>query len=336
MTDQPQRGKLSHLRKGVEAFRALALPLPPLYVCPLCVRGTTEEHIEELTYEHVPPKSLGGQRLVLTCRECNNRAGGKVGVDTHARHGEDWLDLVTRTLNGERRARFAVGATAMNVRIRAEKNYVDMVGMPGPPGEVDSVMDAFLRMARMPPSERPSLSITLSHGRYTRGRQEVSWLRAAYLAAFAAFGYRYILRELLQPVRKQIENPDAELIDDFHMWHPAKEPRERSIVLVTEPDWVQGMAVIMSRHLVLLPLFDGDVDFYQRMGRFGDGNGKQVIVGFTVPWPRTPRFELDFDHEGDLMNRIWSLKKETAIEENACAPEDPEQGHKGLQGRQGR
>lgn len=314
MSKQPQKGQLRHFRKGVEAFRALELPLPSLYVCPLCVRGIPEEYIGELTREHVPPASLGGQRLVLTCRECNNRAGGKEGVDTHARRGEDQLDLVTRTLNGERRARFAVGTTSMNVRIRTEKSHVEIVGMPGPPGEVDSVMDAFLRMAKKPPSERPPLSITFSHGRYTRGRQEVSWLRAAYLAAFAAFGYRYILRELLQPVRKQIESPDAELIDDFHMWHPTKDPSERSIMLVTKPAWVQGVAVIMSRHLVLLPLFDGDVDFYKRMGRFGEGNGKKVIAGLAVPWPRTLRFELDFDPEGDLMNRIWSLEKRPAVE----------------------
>jgi hypothetical protein len=312
VSDQPQKRQLKHFRRGVEAFRALELPLPSLYVCPLCVRGITEEYIAELTREHVPPASLGGQRLVLTCHECNNRAGGKEGVDTHARRGEDRLDLVTRTLNGERRARFGVGTTSMNVRIRTEKSHVEIVGMAGPPGEVDSVMDAFLRMAKKPSSERVPLSITFSHGRYMRGRQEVSWLRAAYLAAFAAFGYRYIFRELLQSVRKQIENPDAELIADFHMWHPTKEPSERSMVLVTRPTWVQGVAVTMSRHLVLLPLFDGDVNFYKRMGRFGDGNGKKVIAGLAVPWPRTPRFELDFDPEGDLMNKIWSLEKAAA------------------------
>lgn len=303
-----QADKLKHFRKGVEAFGALELPLPPLYVCPLCVRGTTEDHVAALTREHVPPASLGGRRLVLTCGECNSRAGGKEGVDTHARRGEDGLDLITRTLNGDRRARFAVGSTSMNVRVRTDKNRVEIVGMPGPPGEAESFEEAFIRMARAQPFERPPLSITFSHGRYARGRQEISWLRAGYLAAFAAFGYRYIFRRLLQPVREQIENPDVELIDDFHMWHPTRENNQRLIVLVAEPDWVKGVAVIMSRHLVLLPLFDADVDFYKRMSRFGESAGKQMIAGPAVPWPRTPRFELDFEPEGVLMKRIWSLQ----------------------------
>jgi hypothetical protein len=202
----------------------------------------------------------------------------------------------------------------MNVRVRTEKSHVEIVGMPGPPGEADSFMDAFLRMAKATPSERPPLSITFTHGRYTRGRQEVSWLRAGYLAIFAAFGYRYIFRQLLQPIRKQIEAPDVELIDDFHMWHPARAENERSIVLVTRPAWVKGIAVIMSRHLVLLPLFDGDVEFYKRMSRFGESAGKQVIAGLPISWPRTPRFELDFEPEGALMNKIWSLEKEGAAE----------------------
>jgi hypothetical protein len=300
---------LKHFRKGVEAFRTLELPLPPLYVCPLCVRGITEDHVAELTREHVPPASLGGNRLVLTCRECNNLAGGKEGVDTHARRGEDQIDLITRTLNGDRRARFTIESTSMNVRVRTEKSHVDIVGMPGPPGEADSFMDAVLRIAKMPSSERPPLSITFNHGRYTRGRQEVSWLRAGYLAAFAAFGYRYIFRELLQPIRKQIENPDAELIDDFHMWHPTREKGHRSIVLVTSPAWVKGIAVVMSHHLVLLPIFDGDVDFYKRMSRFGESAGKQMLAGLSVPWPRTPRFELDFDPFGALMDKFRPQEK---------------------------
>jgi hypothetical protein len=304
---EQEASSVRHFRKGVEAFGKLELPLPPLYVCPLCVRGITEDYITELTYEHVPPKSLGGKRLVLTCRECNNRAGGKDGVDTHARHGEDQFDLVTRSLKGDRRARFAVGDISMNARIRTEKNYVEIVGMPGPPGELDDVRDAFLRMANAPPSERPPLSIKFNHGRYTRGRQEVSWLRAGYLAAFAAFGYRYIFRNLLQVVRKQIESPDMELIDDFHMWHPEKQPSERSIVLVARPAWVRGIAVIISRHLVLLPLFDADVNFYKRMNKFAEGTGAKEISGWAVPWPQTPRFELDFRPDGEVMNRIWSL-----------------------------
>ncbi|GAA0462761.1 HNH endonuclease [Actinoplanes campanulatus] len=74
-------------KDGARAFRSVqsrygrAHLLPPeidLYPCPLCLRdlyviGAIEAG--ELTREHVPPHSLGGRWLALTCRSCNNKAG---------------------------------------------------------------------------------------------------------------------------------------------------------------------------------------------------------------------------------------------------------------------
>ena len=75
-------------RKGVEAFKILMPEFPDYYVCPLCLYGFPIETVTKLTCEHVPPKSIGGQRLVLTCWKCNNKASGKNGIDTHASHAE--------------------------------------------------------------------------------------------------------------------------------------------------------------------------------------------------------------------------------------------------------
>jgi len=52
----------------------------PLYICPLCLRGYTKIALSQnipnpLTLEDVPPKSLGGKPLILTCKECNSRSG---------------------------------------------------------------------------------------------------------------------------------------------------------------------------------------------------------------------------------------------------------------------
>ena len=65
---------------GAKAIQFLQPGAPDCYVCPLCMRAFTRYALaaKELTLEHVPPESLGGRRLVLTCRHCNNRAGAKV------------------------------------------------------------------------------------------------------------------------------------------------------------------------------------------------------------------------------------------------------------------
>ena len=51
-----------------------------IYYCPICGDGHGQAALQtgELTLEHVPPDSVGGKAITLTCRRCNNPAGGTV------------------------------------------------------------------------------------------------------------------------------------------------------------------------------------------------------------------------------------------------------------------
>ena len=58
----------------------------PFVICPLCRRYFFEDSLLQssenpLTIEHVPPESVGGKGLILTCKECNNIHGSD--LDTH-------------------------------------------------------------------------------------------------------------------------------------------------------------------------------------------------------------------------------------------------------------
>src|SRR5439155_25942538 len=61
---------------------------PQSYACPLCraVFSLTDLEAKVLTREHVPPASIGGREMVLTCRPCNNRAGST--FDAHLERAE--------------------------------------------------------------------------------------------------------------------------------------------------------------------------------------------------------------------------------------------------------
>jgi hypothetical protein len=52
------------------------------YVCPVCLVPFGETAVEgpvvELPEEHVPPESLGGRSICLTCRSCNSTAGSTI------------------------------------------------------------------------------------------------------------------------------------------------------------------------------------------------------------------------------------------------------------------
>jgi hypothetical protein len=74
-------------------LKAMGMPdaLPPdgqFYACPSCLMtyGRDEFNRGVFTYEHVPPRRLGGRPLVLTCQNCNNEAG--TAMDAHAARRE--------------------------------------------------------------------------------------------------------------------------------------------------------------------------------------------------------------------------------------------------------
>lgn len=74
---------------GAEVLAKLCPDLPPQsYVCPLCRAVFTLADLEAklLTREHVPPASIGGREMVLTCRPCNNLAGST--FDAHLERAE--------------------------------------------------------------------------------------------------------------------------------------------------------------------------------------------------------------------------------------------------------
>ena len=49
------------------------------YFCPICLN---EINVNELTEEHVPQFSVGGNKLTLTCKDCNSKLGHDIDVYT--------------------------------------------------------------------------------------------------------------------------------------------------------------------------------------------------------------------------------------------------------------
>ena len=99
--DQDRLRNAVWFNQGYEAFSpsfpeaARTLSPDPFYVCPLCLTAFGEDALRDgrLTRDHVPPENVGGHRLALTCKRCNNDAGRN--VDSHMRREADLLDFAT-------------------------------------------------------------------------------------------------------------------------------------------------------------------------------------------------------------------------------------------------
>jgi hypothetical protein len=96
---------------------AAKIGLSPFYVCPLCLfaYGETALYDGLLTREDVPPRSVGGRKIVLTCKPCNDRAGHQ--IDWHALREADLIGFLTRG-NADMRANLRTASGHVPIRLR--------------------------------------------------------------------------------------------------------------------------------------------------------------------------------------------------------------------------
>lgn len=70
-----------------------------VYICPLCLHLYAIAH-EALTLEHVPPESVGGKPILVTCKTCNNTQGADLDVyltnELEISHNLKHLDTIPR------------------------------------------------------------------------------------------------------------------------------------------------------------------------------------------------------------------------------------------------
>lgn len=274
-------------------------PLPPAYACPLCAVTEPDGRVRMrlfpvnmlgtlLTLEDVPPKHVGGRPLVLTCRNCNNTAGH--GIDAWAHRVESSI----RALSGLEAARgwLRVGEDRVPAEIDSSQPGVNQIRVLGGAKTTLTRIGAyFTAQTAAPTGEMFGLSVTLAdpNGRLAK----VSWLKSAYLAVFAMFGYRYALHSFLAPVRRQIQHPQEEHLTAFAFRLLKPVPFSQCRVFrVARPELPACWGVLMGPVLVFLP--DGEPDrLYQRLAElkaagaeFDDFTAEQCL------WPLEPRFAL--------------------------------------------
>lgn len=158
-----------------------------------------------------------------------------------------------------------------------------------------AALDAYVRSG----NPRPRHSFTINT-RFSETRARISWIRSAYLAAFAALGWSYILRGIMEPYRLQLAHPGEDIVPTYILRDLDAAPDRRRIVLVTEPDDLRSVAVVMGDQTVFLPgipTFRPQTceQLVQACRRYADPhqNLKVDLNGKEIPWPRWPTYFLD-------------------------------------------
>ncbi|VTR29679.1 hypothetical protein [Sphingobacterium thalpophilum] len=179
------------------------------YLCPICLREFSEDHLDEnkyrnfLTAEDAPPAALGGSKIALTCRECNNNCGKE--IDCH-------LSSVLRAIDDS----YFYKGTKQSAMIEFEnkKLTVELESLG------DGILTAYHRIIYNNPTllERfiygiknksigPILNIIPPARKLDPQRIDYALVKTNYILTFAKFGYIFLLSEQYDKLREQLLKP---------------------------------------------------------------------------------------------------------------------------------
>ena len=254
----------------------------PIYPCPICLAPFNVDALADgrLSSEHVPPESVGGRELVLTCKRCNNVAGTKLDADAAVK--ESVRSAMAGTREHRERVKAAIGDLSVNAEVQLYGGRYSLV-VPrhvNKPGTADNLKAVV----------RPGSSMTVQYRRFSELGAKISWFRAGYLALFAVAGYAFALDPAMDIVRRQILECDERRMVTFTSEVPDDIALSvHRIFRVLAPDWHRGWVVEFGRYCLHFPSA-GDMDFYDRMATSGSAVTPYTMTFEYVGWPTEPTF----------------------------------------------
>jgi hypothetical protein len=302
VTDTPAAGVRGRVWFGqsCDSFKrtfphiAKEVPWDRFYVCPVCLHAFPEDALalRYLTREHVPPESVGGKRMVLTCGGCNWSAGQ--GADSHARREAHLYDFASGNLK-QIKAGIRTRSGRIPIVLSAEGRGLQMFGVPraAHPDAHAAVMADFEAATHW--NNWRDLKFTVEFPAFSPERARASWLRSAYLAFFAALGYRFVFRPELDIVRARIKNPESAEPRTFRVIRA--ESAEPTLIRIDGPSEFRSYAMFYGRNVVFLPRY-GDRELYARLVEHPETTVS--MSGIQYPWPsKGPTFFHDRPSPGD-------------------------------------
>src|SRR5262245_32772351 len=131
------------------------------------------------------------------------------------------------------------------------------------------------------PADSGTLQLMFKWDAVKRRRADLAWLKAAYMVTFATWGYSYAFSPALRVVREQLLHPDGEMIRQFKLEKPSSPRATRFLIYIREPRELEGVAVGMGQHTVLLPADARDMTVYHRLERALAANPTLRLFGDT-------------------------------------------------------
>lgn len=283
-----EKARQALFQQGADALAA-ARPKAPrgYYACPICLIGYPS--VDAFSLEDVPPKSIGGRPLLLTCKTCNSRAGHEIDVHIHEAAKEAEIASGSRP----QQVRLSALGETITANVRVEDGNLDISGVENR-SDPRAFASLFRELAGVSEAGSSDARFTITYKtRHDAHREAIAWLKVGYLYAFSVLGYNYILRPELEVVRSQIRSPKDDLASSL-VRRFGESPGEDGVHFVFNPPEFRCLAVRYGDRFVVLPDFEASSTFEERILHLPKDQWPQTMVGKQLPLPRKPVYLLDF------------------------------------------
>ncbi len=275
------------LRKYIEEVEQLHISFPEGYddmgkgsfICPLCLKlfnvGQLGEQVNSyITIEHVPPEILGGKPIVLTCKDCNSTCGHD--VDVYLRNEIEHLERAY--FNGPKGhfSKYSHGGVEVNAITNEDKDGTVNISIERKRNS-PIVFNTFIESVDASADDL-NIDGRLILGDHKRNviKADIAILKSAYLYAFYKLGYKYILSTKLDAIRKQIQNPNEDILPQYYLQSEHIDEKRQDDVYIATINGVEILAVLLTlklpkserihRFITIMPMEnERDLDFYNRL-----------------------------------------------------------------------
>ena len=296
---------MSNKTKRIAIFRFCAPAASKLlesseqfYLCPICGRGYPLESAitGELTLEDVPPRNMGGRGLLLTCVECNSKAGHKIDYNIKSQFD---LQNFTETLLGQAGGKKSLGNILINdelfpvtVQRKAGTTEIKLIKKANDPIKVNNLKEFFAALSDCGGGDGLEFKINTTVKLDYR-LLKIAFLKSGFLLVTAMLGYKYAFDKRLLIVREQISNPEKDLLGNCFWIGPGTEQPFpcRRIVSVSDP--LPLFMVTFDNGAVILPNPISPTGLYSIIREKWEEKQSVNFTGRIYEWPEKPMMVLD-------------------------------------------
>lgn len=210
-------------------------PLAP--VCPICLHPFSNERATSVaTKEDAPPQSLGGTKVALTCKKCNNSAGRD--IDIHLVNLLKHLDQRSFHKGSTRRVRIYDGSEIVNGLLTVGDNKELTL-------EVLKKINDSRKLPNILSQWKPEKDLSFSNQKLKLSEKNLNAaiLKTAYILLYSKLGYSVLLWDEYNQIREQIQNPDLTIVPP--LWTMQNLGIKDGIYYSNEC-WLRGFFVVFS------------------------------------------------------------------------------------------